>query len=297
MSSGALLLPLLAAFGYACGAIAVKRSLGAGAPGSLVNIGCNVVMALFFQILWFFPGRMPGPLLLMEPVACGILFFIGQLCTFRALDSGDVSIAVPMLGLKVLLVALFSVFLIGKSLPASWWIASVFASAGVALISYSPGGSHRRLAATIGWSFAAAAVFALTDVLVQYWVPGIGYTRFAPVMFGTMGAATVMHLPALFKGGFCQDARCPAPALSWLTAGALLLGIQSLGMYSAIGLYGSAAMTNILYGSRSLWSVLLVWVPGSLVGSLPERGSRGAVMGRRLAGALMLFAAMALVLR
>ncbi len=69
-------------------------------------------------------------------------------------------------------------------------------------------------------------------------------------------------------------------------------------MYSAIGLYGSATATNILYGSRCLWSVLLVWMLGSLAGAPPtDAASHRSVMIRRLTGALLLFLAMALVLR
>jgi hypothetical protein len=67
-------------------------------------------------------------------------------------------------------------------------------------------------------------------------------------------------------------------------------------MYSAIGLYGSATLTNILYGSRCLWSVLIVWIFGSLAGEVPFVGNRSVVMSWRFAGAILLFSAMALVL-
>ena len=80
-------------------------------------------------------------------------------------------------------------------------------------------------------------------------------------------------------------------------AGAFLLGLQALGMYSAIGLYGSATFTNILYGSRCLWSVLLAWIFGSLAGESAISGKFSAIMIWRFAGALFLFSAMALVLR
>lgn len=302
MSTGALLFPLCAAFGYACGAIAIKRSLVSGLYGGWVSIVCNLVMALFFQWLWLLPGKLPALPLILAPVICGLLFFLGQICTFRALSTGDVSVSTPLLGTKVILVALFSVFLLGKPLPVSWWGASLLATLGIALISYVPGGSHRKLVAAVGWSLAAAAVFALTDVFVQSWVPRVGYTRFAPVMFGVAGLCSLFQLPR-------QLARTRPPGVGadshgviragflWLIAGALLLALQSLGMYSAIGLYGSATLTNILYGSRCLWSVLLVWVLGSLLPERPPGGEGSALMFRRLLGATLLLAAMALVLR
>ena len=301
VSSGVLLLPLSAAFGYACGAIAVKRSLGAGLSGGLVNFVCNVVLALLFQIFWFFPGGQMGIFSYFAPVACGILFFLGQIATFRAIAAGDVSVDTPLLGTKVILVALFSVVLIGRALPASWWIASLLASIGIGMISYAPAGHHGRLAVTVGWSLGAASLFAMTDVLVQRWVPLIGYTRFAPVMFGVTGLCSMFYLPSLLKQmrhakESFGEARFSIAGMRWLLAGALLLGLQALGMYSSIGLYGSATMTNILYGSRCLWSVLLVWIFGSLAGASPL-AHHSRVMGWRFAGALLLFTAMALVLR
>lgn len=302
MSPGALLLPLGAGFGYACGAIAIKRSLSCGISSSWVNVICNAVMALFFQWLWLLPGGVISPRLLLAPAICGFLFFLGQICTFRAIATGDVSVSTPLLGTKVVLVTLFSVFLMGKPLPVSWWGASVLATLGIAMISYTPGGSHRHLAQAVAWSLAAAALFALTDVLVQGWVPRVGYSRFAPVMFGVMGICSLLHLPTLLYGARNPPrsngvAVAPGAALLWLFAGALLLAVQALGMYSAIGLYGSAAFTNILYGSRCLWSVLLVWLFASLVPDLAVGGDRSAVMLRRLIGALLLLSAMALVLR
>ena len=302
VSPGALLLPTGAGFVYASGAIAIKRALGTGVSGNWVNFLCNSLTAIFFQLFWLFPGGRPTYAALIPPLLCGALFFLGQICTFRAIATGDVSIATPLLGTKVIFVALFSLLLLHHALPVRWWIASLLASVGIAFISYSPVGFHKRLVATVGWSLGTAVVFALTDINVQHWVPRIGYYRFAPVMFGTTGLLSLIYLPAFFKEN--QHQRYDSGSLQvqpksrlWLTIGAFLLSIQAMGMYSAIGLYGSATLTNILYGSRCLWSVLLVWSLGSLAGESASAGNRSAVMGLRLTGALLLFAAMALVIQ
>ena len=299
----ALILPLGAGFGYACGAVAIKRALSAGASGAWVNLLCNVVMAVFFQGLWLLSGQPITLSLLLPPILCGLLFFLGQIFTFKAIETGDVSVATPLLGAKVLLVAVFSFFLIGKSLPHAIWVASLMASLGIALISYSPGGNHAPLLEAIAWSLAAAAVFALTDVLVQRWVPTVGYSRFAPLMFGSLGLFSVVYIPSLIKSISCGRVSLDSPfvrislsSMPWLLGGALLLAVQALAMYSAIGLFGSATMTNILYGSRCLWSVLLVWALGSIAGDSSPPQHRGSIMIRRLIGAMLLFGAMTLVL-
>ena len=293
MSAGSLFLPLGAGFGYACGAIAVKRAMGERVSGRLVNLVCNGVMALAFQCLWFFPGPSVPPALLPKPFLCGLLFFLGQVMTFRAIATGEVSVATPLLGTKVVLVALFSVLVIGKPLPGSWWTASLLASMGIILVSVSPGTPRRRAAEAVAWSLGAAATFALTDVLVQKWVPEVGYGRFAPLMFGIMGVFSLVHLLPHRRSEGSGPGWVVTP---WLVAGALLLALQAFGMYSAIGLYGSAALTNILYGSRCLWSVLLVWMLGSFAGDTARHGQARWVMPVRFAGALLLVAAMALVL-
>jgi hypothetical protein len=302
----ALVLPLAAGFGYACGAVAIKRALGAGASGARVNLFCNTFMAILFQGLWLLPGHPLALGMILPPVVCGVLFFLGQIFTFRAIDTGDVSVATPLLGSKVLLVALFSFFLIGKSLPHAIWMASLMASLGIALISYSPAGNHARLLEAVAWSLSAAAVFALTDVLVQLWVPSVGYSRFAPLMFGSVGLFSLVYVPRLIssrassRGGgnlsFLVGGSPFSTSFPWLLGGAFLLSVQALAMYSAIGIFGSATMTNILYGSRCLWSVLLVWVLGSIAGDSFTTQKRVGVMTRRLIGALLLFGAMTLVL-
>jgi drug/metabolite transporter (DMT)-like permease len=252
------------------------------------------------------PAHPPKPHLLLAPVLCGFLFFVGQILTFRAIARGDVSVATPLLGAKVMLVALFTLVLFGKQLPLTWWIGSLLASSGIALISYMPGASVRHLRETLLCSLGAAGIYAITDVLVQKWVPLVGYGIFAAVMFGSMGIFSLVYVP-----GFLRQARCrsdsatstspvlpdlPPAAFPWLLAGSFLLAVQSLGMYSAIGLYGSAAITNILYGSRCLWSVVLVWLLGSKVSDHPISRERSTIMGRRLLGSVLLVAAMVLVL-
>jgi hypothetical protein len=58
--------------------------------------------------------------------------------------------------------------------------------------------------------------------------------------------------------------------------------------------FGDATAVNIVYGTRGLWSVLLVWLAGRWLGS--DEGSRGAtVLGGRLAGAALMTAAVVVV--
>ena len=82
----------------------------------------------------------------------------------------------------------------------------------------------------------------------------------------------------------------------WLAPGAALLGLQACGIAYAIIVFRSATTTNIVYNSRGVWSVLLVWTVGHWFDNA-ERAQGHGVMGRRLAGLLLLLAAIFLVVR
>ena len=82
----ALVLPLAAGFGYACGAVAIKRALRAGASGDWVNLFCNTFMAVLFQGLWLLPGHPLTLGMILPPVVCGVLFFLGQILHNKSLQ-------------------------------------------------------------------------------------------------------------------------------------------------------------------------------------------------------------------
>jgi hypothetical protein len=63
--------------------------------------------------------------------------------------------------------------------------------------------------------------------------------------------------------------------------------------YSIIS-FGSATTTNVIYNSRGIWSVLLVWSVGHWFAN-HEKAQGGRIMGRRLAGSALLLAAIGLL--
>jgi hypothetical protein len=65
-------------------------------------------------------------------------------------------------------------------------------------------------------------------------------------------------------------------------------------LVSSIAIYRHAPVANVLYSSRGLWSVLVIWLAGRWLGSSEGRHSR-RVFAWRLAGALLLTAAIVVV--
>jgi len=288
-----LLLPAGSAILYVVAVLLIKRTIACGTGQKTINLYVNLAPAIVFQALWCWAGAADWSLA-WQPAATGAVYVLGQIFTFLALRHGDVSLATPLLGLKVLFTAVLSAALFAQVLPIRWWIGAAASSLGVILVT---GATLRSLAPRLLRidalsSITAAALFALTDLLVQEWALGFGVTAFIALMFGTAGILSLLiFVPREGPRVFRVAPRARGPLLG----GSIVLGIQVLGMAIAIGLYGNATAVNIVYSSRSVWSVVLAVALGGWFGA-SERGAPPGTMRRRLAGSLLLFAAVAVVL-
>lgn len=294
MSGQALLaLPAVAALGYVAAVLLLKRALVLGCTEAQVNLAANLVPAALFQLLWL-RGDAVHWGEVWRPLVATVTFLLGQVFTFRALRAGEVSVATPLLGTKVLLTAIWSALLFGQMIELRWWLGAAASTAGIVLIT---GATLRSLAprllqADALCSLGAAASFGLTDVLVQHWAADLGVSAFIMVMFGAVGVASIF---LFIPGHGRRIADVPSAAVSSLSGGSAILGIQALAMALALGLHGSATAVNVVYSSRAVWSVVLAWVLARRLGS-PESRDTPAVMMRRLAGAILVFSAVVTVL-
>ena len=95
------------------GALLLKRASDLGADVWRTTRIINYTTALVSLPLWLLGGNIPPASLWWQPPAAAVLFFSGQVFTLLALNIGDISVATPVLGVKILLVALLSVVLTG----------------------------------------------------------------------------------------------------------------------------------------------------------------------------------------
>ena len=286
-----LLLPLLAAVVYVTGALLLRRAAQGGADAWRMTWAANLVSAVVFSPLLLLGGAPQPPALWWRPAVAALLFLLGQVLTFRALQAGDVSVATPVLGIKVILVALLTALLLRDPLTPALWTAAALGSAAVALLNFTRGGARHHVGLTVVLSGLAAASYALFDVLVQKWSPAWGVGRFLPVMMGFVAAYSLLlrFIPGTRGRG------TPRAALPWMLPGATCLAVQGLMFVSAVALYGQATVANVLYSSRGLWSVLAVWLVGHWFGNR-ERHLGARVLAPRLCGAALLTLAVVLVL-
>ena len=287
-----MLVPLGSALGYAFAAIMLKRGTDGAGPWR-VNFLTNWVQASLFSLLWIFPVEHAASVANVgHAVLSGALFFIGQIFTFLAISRGDVSVATPVLGSKVIFVALFSAALATETISGSTWLAVLLTAAATALLGL--GHPHARRDAIIRslvYGFSAAAFYAMTDITQQRWVHEWGFSHYVATLFLTVAILSLTLVP-LLRG---DSGEVPSESWRWIVAGALVLTVQACGVSWSIITIG-ATSTNVLYNSRGLWSVVLVWTIGHWFGNA-ERMHGRAVMVRRFAGSLLLLGAILLITR
>jgi drug/metabolite transporter (DMT)-like permease len=283
------IIPLLCAVLYPLGTLLVKRSLEKGVDTWSLTVINYWMMALVFLPVWFLEAR-PIPWdLWYQPLCMGLFSFLGQAFAFKAISSGDLTIATPALSSKVLIVALFTVTLLHQSVPLPWWIAAVCSFAAVFFLQAGVKTARRKVFTTLFFSLLTAACFAMGDVLIQKWSPRWGVFHFVPAFAAVSAAYSLALIPLMRKP---RLAFSPG-AWKWLLAGTGALSLQSLGLTAVIGMFGKATQANIVFSSRGLWNFLLIWFGGHWFANR-ERDAGSGVMRYRLAGAALMFAAIVL---
>jgi len=257
----------------------------------LAGTGLFIVIQLLFG-KFSSPSVVSAMLLITLSLAAGGLFFIGQFFTFIAQTKGDVSVATPMMGVKVLMVALASTLLLAEAIPLKWWFAAALSTLGVALLGRAGGAQkHQRVLMTMLCAAAASTAFGTADVLIQKWGRAWGGGRFLPIMFGGVAIASFALIPF-----FREPLRAiPRDAWRWLIPGTILMALQAAGLGLTMAIWGDATAANIVYSSRGLWSVIAVWLVGHWFSNREQHLGPG-VLRWRLAGATAMLAAIVLVM-
>ena len=285
-----ILLPLIASLGYALATLTLKRGLYFGIGMWRTTFVVNWLCGLLFLPLLAWGGHWLGWGKIYQPLLAGLAFFVGQIFTFRAIATGDVSIVTPVLGLKSMLIAGICAVFFQENIPPRWWVASAMSLLAVALLADRTPSRIKNVQKTVWLAFISALAFSVTDVWVQRWAPQWGAGLFIPMMFGTLALLSLTLMPV-----FSQPLRqIPRDGWKWLLGGGILLAGQALLMACAISLYGHATAINIVYSCRGIWTIALVWLVGHWF-SNEERHVGKDILIRRLIGSALLVAAIALL--
>jgi uncharacterized membrane protein len=273
------LLPLIAAFFYALSSVFVKRGLRDGATMNQAFHINNIAVAVIFLPLAFLESQPINWNLWYWPVLTGIGFFFGGWLTFIAIQRGDVSLVTPLLGTKVVFVAIGSVVFATQSLSLTLWAAALLTSVGIFLIGFRDVRGVRHASFTAFITLASASLFGLCDVMLTAWA-----SRFAPLTFLTISSLVVGLLTFVVWNFQGRDKILPAPGpRGWTVAGAVIVAGQAIMIGLALGFFNDATGINVVYASRGLWAVVLVYWFGKMLGN-NERALSGQHFGWRFLG-------------
>lgn len=265
---------------YATGSLQIKRSLNNGATKRRAIAVTNVAMALWALPLFFISRGDFQPTAWLTAVGAGVALFLGRILSVKSLEVGDLSIVGPLLGMKTLLVAIFS-FATGQSELTGWlWLAAVLATLGVIMIQRGPKKFTKNRREAAYYAAGASVLFAACDIMVVEARGQLGIGWLSPTLFMTVA----LLVPFLGKHPAPpEDARKP------MFLGSAIMGFQTSLVILLIGLTGQAVLINIVYSSRALWTVIIDRFYG--------RGEGVAAFFKwRLAGAALLVTAIAIVI-
>lgn len=305
-----LWIPFFASLLFVAALICINRltgnpayRVGPMAPLFVTNVG----LAIVFSGLWLMGGTV-RPDLWWQPVSIAIMFMAGLALTFYAVNQGDVSVATPVFGVKVIFVPLLLWGLHSTSLPPSLWISAAMATVGIAAIQFkmrkrptqtdgpaaaeqatatadqqASGANVRRAALiAIGAASGAAAIYAMVDVSLQTWSPSWGAGRLLPLSFWCVG---LMSLPMAWSVPWRRLANPPATRL--LLGGSLMTVGQVVCITFTLSYFGDATRVNVVYGLRGLWSVALAFLVAKIWGGR-EAELSGLELAQRTVGAILL---------
>ncbi len=271
----------------------LKRASALGVGVWRISFLANWTMFLVFLPWWLTQTGGSGHAWTeyWQPAVNALLFLAGQMFIFYALQSGDVSVTTPVMGSKVLMVALLSQLLRAGEVPWQWWAGAVLSTMAVALLHF---GEHPLKRAHVGRTVLLAGMsalsFSLCDVVLQKWVGAWGSGHYLPPMFLFCALYTLAFVPH-FRAPLAQlDRR----AWWWVGGGAIILAVTNAGIAVSIAVWRTATSVNIIYSVRGLVSVGLVWAIGHWFAN-EEQHLAPRVLRARLIGAACLLGAIVLV--
>ena len=110
--------------------LSLKRATQRGASAWTSMILVCWTGAIVFPTLTLLGGTLQPLTLLWQPALIGSLFLAGQLFTLLAVARGDVSIATPVLGIKLLIVPALSPLFVDDPISPMIWIAAAIGHCG-----------------------------------------------------------------------------------------------------------------------------------------------------------------------
>jgi drug/metabolite transporter (DMT)-like permease len=274
-------------FSYLCSRIYLDKK---GDPLSLfvlshLIIGVFSIVAIPF--LW--PENMPALHVYFWPLThCTVFYLAGQFCLFSALKNAEASRISPLLGLKVLFLAILSALILGTQFSGLQWLAIGLCMCAAFTMNKIGGGISWKsivfiICACLGYSFSDLNIKALVDCF-----PEMGI--FQRSLFTASMSYALCALICIF---ICLVRRIPVKNTAKALPFSIFWFAGVVFLFSCFALIGPV-FGNIVQSSRGIISVILgaLAAYAGLVG-IESKTSR-SVLVQRIAAAVFMTAAIAL---
>ncbi len=277
-----------------------QRTLGRkGAALRLLAVSHLLMAAVCIPLTWAaWPATSPPVRLFAVPLALSVGFYLlGQSSLFAALKRVEASRMAPLLGLKIVMLAVIVSFVLGHVLDTRQWLAVALSVAAAVMLQAGRGAVPAQ---AFGFVLACCLCFAIADIYIIRLIDGLqaGAITSSVVisrlhagglaMTLTYGLCGLLFVPLVV--GLRPYTRTDWVAASQYASAWLL---SMVGLYCCFGLVG-VVFGNILQSTRGVMSVAIGAALAHLGWHELEQKIDRATLLRRLAAALLMTAAIAL---
>ena len=129
-----LLFPLFSSVVFVFGMLNAKRAISLGASPWTSTVLANFWLAAGWGLCGVLTGQLLPAAGWWQAALVALSFVAGQVFTYFAYQFGDVSVATPVFGVKVIIVAVLLSGLAGEPISGPVWAGAALATLGVGLI-------------------------------------------------------------------------------------------------------------------------------------------------------------------
>lgn len=236
------------------------------------------------------------------PVAAWRLFVVTAIAIIaatwmlnHALQEGDVSTVVPLMGTKIPITALLAVLWMGESASGRIWFAVILSGAAVALFGvgkqrHAEGGHGRRPGVAILLALAAASGYAVSDVAARQVLAGT--TPFALVLWLNILWAPISGI--MLARPYYRQYRVTWLDAVMLLARGLLAMVAVMALYAAFDKANGVIVPNIVFGFQGFFALIGGWLLNRTL-SLPLERQSLSIYCLRILGTVFFFVVLILV--
>lgn len=245
----------------------------------------NVIIGLCFLPLILLEKQVIAWDQILHPLLVGASFFIGSWFTFIAIHRGDVSLVTPLMGSKVIFVALFALIMASQPPSFSLICAAALSAIGIAVMGAKDFYHSSHAAFTISFALISSAIFAICDILMRKWAPDFGPLAFITTSTSCLALVSIVTL--IWMARYTRHSRPTSTATKWIIWSSVLIAIQAIGMSIIVATHDDTTGINVVYGSRGLWAIVLIALVGPLLGNHERKLAKGVIL-YRLIGTIIL---------